>query len=197
MNFQRQPNTWSCSVASAAMVMDEPVQDLIMRIGHDGSEIVFPDLPEPMCRAGFASQEIVDAALAAGWSMTPIEAKPQCTPNGPDVRDVFPKFKERMDDYFKRYSGLVEGERYDGRYWHNVAWDCERQVWLDPAGPTLPKERPPIKVAKLWVFMKNEHFVAKGFLDAILKKEPKTMLFDEPSDDPEGPIVLKSFPLEV
>jgi hypothetical protein len=182
MKFQSQPNMWSCSVTSAAMVMDEPVHDLIARIGHDGGEVVFPHLSEPMCRAGFASQEIIDAALAAGWSMTPIEAKPQCTPNGPDVRDVFPesKIKERMDDYFKRYSGLVAGERIDGRYWHNVAWDCEKQLWLDPSGPILPRERSPIKVAEFWVFMKNEHHLGKTFLDTIIKRPKKSFPELEP-----------------
>lgn len=173
MKFQSQPNIWSCSVTSAAMVMDEPVQDLIARIGHDGGEIVFPNLPEPMCRAGFASQEIIDASLRAGWSMTPIEARPQCTPNGPDVRDVFSedKIKERMDGYFTKYSGLVEGERLDGRYWHNVAWDSEKQLWLDPSGPVLRRMDPPIKIAKFWVFMKNEHFVAKAFMNAIINRD--------------------------
>ena len=29
---------------------------------YDGGEVVFPDLPEPTCRAGFATQEIIDAA---------------------------------------------------------------------------------------------------------------------------------------
>lgn len=181
MKFQSQPNMWSCSVTSAAMVMDEPVQDLIMRIGHDGGEIVFPDLPEPVCRAGFAIQEIIDAALKMGWSVTPIEAMPQCTPDGKNIRAVFPEIKGRMDDYFKRYSGLVEGERLDGKYWHNVAWDHERQLWLDPSGPQLPKERPPVKVAAFWIFMKNERFlqeITSRKIKSLLDKPVKIENFD-------------------
>lgn len=176
MKFQSQPNMWSCSVASAAMVMNIPIHDLISLIGHDGSEIMFPDLPEPVCRAGFTIQEIVDAALKMGWSMTPIEAMPQCTPNGKNIRDVFPETKERMDHYFAKYSGLVEGERLDGKYWHNVAWDHEEQLWHDPSGPITKK--PTIKVATFWVFMKNEHFMTKSFLDSIIKRPKPDSLPD-------------------
>lgn len=199
LKFQAQPNRWSCSVASAAMVMDEPVQDLITRIGHDGSAIVFPDLAEPVCRAGFPMPEIIEAALRAGWSMTPVEACPVATPNGDDSRDVFPesKIKERMDYYFKRYNGLVAGERLDGRYWHNVAWCCEKQVWLDPSGPTLPKETPPIKIATFWVFMKNEHKIAGSFLKSIIAKRPKPLLEDAvcvaDSDEPLQDLGPKRF----
>ena len=171
MKFQRQPNRWSCSVASAAMVMDVTAQDLISLIGHNGGEVVFPDLPEPTCRAGFAMQEIIEAALKMGWSMTPIEAMPTCTPNGKDIRDVFPRTEERIVSHFKRYSGLVEGERIDGKYWHNVAWDHEAQLWYDPSGPVTKK--PTIKIATFWVFMKNEHKLAKSFLDSIIKLKPE------------------------
>lgn len=33
-------------------------QKLIAEIGHDGSDIVFPDEPEPLCRRGFYVEEI-------------------------------------------------------------------------------------------------------------------------------------------
>jgi len=34
------------------MVLDIPVADLFGLVGHDGSEIAFPALPDPMARRG-------------------------------------------------------------------------------------------------------------------------------------------------
>jgi hypothetical protein len=36
-------------------------EELLPLLGHDGSEIVFPDLPEPSCRRGFDPREIAYA----------------------------------------------------------------------------------------------------------------------------------------
>lgn len=44
--------------------------------GHDGSEVVLPDYPEPICRAGFHPQEAVVVAWKLGFSCTPFEVQP-------------------------------------------------------------------------------------------------------------------------
>ena len=47
MELQQRPEPWMCMPLAFAMALDMPVADLLAAIGHDGSEIVFPNLPEP------------------------------------------------------------------------------------------------------------------------------------------------------
>lgn len=171
MKFQGQPNRWSCSVAAAAMIMDVPIADVIERIGHDGSEIVFPDLPFPGCYAGFDIQEIIDVALHFGWSVTGVESRPHVTNDGKQTRELFSEEKvvARMGKYFDLFSGVVVGKSA-GRWWHNVAWDHESQTWYDPAGPILPRENPPIKIAVFHIFQKTERYLAGNFLQQLINR---------------------------
>jgi hypothetical protein len=74
---QIKPNRWSCLVTAFAMALDIPVAELIRLVGHDGSEIVNPELPEPGCRRGFHIQEMIEACWSQGHSVTPIEVFPQ------------------------------------------------------------------------------------------------------------------------
>ena len=43
MILQRSPNAWSCMPTAFAMAVNAPVEDLILSIGHDGSEKTWPD----------------------------------------------------------------------------------------------------------------------------------------------------------
>ena len=154
MDMIPQRNRWSCSIAAAAMVTGLTIHDFIKYIGHDGSDIVFPDLPSPLCRKGFTTAEIIDAAMSLGWSVTNIECYPVATPDGVHTRDVYSenKIKSRMEHYFKHYSGVAIGERLDGRYWHCVAWDKDR--WFDPSGPITTTC--PINPAQFLIFQKTQ-----------------------------------------
>ena len=80
MQLQRKPNRWTCLPVSFAMVLDIPVQDIFNELGHNGSRILWPDLPEPMCRRGFHIQELIEIALRHGFAVTPFELSPvlQC-----------------------------------------------------------------------------------------------------------------------
>ena len=80
--LQKKPNRWSCSVTAFAMAIDIPVQQLINDIGHDGSEKIFTHLPDPMCRRGFHSQELIQIAWQYGFACTPLEMYPmlRCEP---------------------------------------------------------------------------------------------------------------------
>jgi len=159
MRHLMQPNRWSCSITSAAMVMGITIQELVDEIGHDGSNKVFPDLPEPMCFAGFDISEIVDAAFDLGWSMTPINTIPTCTPDGENIRDVYPESKimDRVNHYLDHFDAIGMGQRYGGNNWHTIAWSKDEQRWHDPSGPILQKDKPPIQLATLWVFSKLEN----------------------------------------
>jgi hypothetical protein len=97
------------------MVMEVELSELIESIGHDGSEKVFPDLKPPMCYAGFDISEIIDDAMRRGWSVTLVETMPTCTPDGENVRDVYPesKIKERVDWYLTRFDGIAACDRVE------------------------------------------------------------------------------------
>jgi len=80
--LQNKPNPWSCSVTAFAMAIGIPVKQLVEEIGHDGGEKIFTHLPEPMCRRGFHSQELIKFAWMHGFACTPIEMYPmlRCEP---------------------------------------------------------------------------------------------------------------------
>ena len=77
--MQLKPNRWSCSITAMAMALETPVQHLIEHLGHDGSEIVFPQLKDPMYRRGFHSQELIQLAWDWGYAVTPFELAPTIT----------------------------------------------------------------------------------------------------------------------
>jgi hypothetical protein len=102
--LQLKPNKWSCSVTAFAMALRMPVQDLIDEIGHDGSEIIFPELEDPTCRRGFHSQELIYAVWKLGFTVTPIELAPViASDDGLNVHQVDFEF-----DHWKRFTGFID-----------------------------------------------------------------------------------------
>lgn len=130
MRMQLKPNPWSCSVASMAMALSITTEQLIMEVGHDGSEIIFPDLPEPMCRRGFHSQELIHVARCRGWAVTAVELNPCTSPtNGSGV--LYPvqirNNVERFANAVYSTMGILEGRckkcRHAVHYDHGVIYD--------------------------------------------------------------------------
>lgn len=132
MKLITNPNFWSCLLASAAMALDTTMDELIKMIGHDGSPIVFPKLPEPARRRGHHYQEIVDCAIKLGYTMTPIEALPYATPDG---KSEFPidfkiSHERRLSSHMASSKGIITGLASTWR--HAVYWD--RNLVYDPRG---------------------------------------------------------------
>jgi hypothetical protein len=101
-----------CLPASFAMVLDLTLDEILAEIGHDGSAIKFPGMPEPVCRRGFHPQELIDVCLARGFAATRIELAPclMATPNSPEwpvlPDDVaWQRFKRTID----LTRGVIEG----------------------------------------------------------------------------------------
>lgn len=130
---QTKPNQWSCSITAAAMAINIPVDQLIDQLGHDGSEIVFPHLPEPACRRGFHSQEIIHLAWRLGCTVTPMELFPMIAPSeGVGAVHVF--FDGDQVDNWQRFlniinntEGVLEGAgkacRHAVYYDHGLIYD--------------------------------------------------------------------------
>lgn len=134
MKLQKQPNNWSCVPTAFAMVLDIPVEEIILKIGHDGSRITYPTYPEPNCRLGFSPHELFTVCLELGYACTPIMKEyPLGIDDGvPVVRAPF-----IMDELMRTYSGVLCGlTPRENR--HAVAWD--RSMIFDPAGIKYFKE---------------------------------------------------------
>ena len=124
-----------------AMALDMPVADLLAAIGHDGSEIIFPSLPEPLCRRCFHVQELIQVALARGLAVTPVELFPvlQPTEAGPFHKTVlYPDNNwRRFEETIRASLGVIAGT--GARLGHTVAYDHGRIY--DPRGPIYDYSR--------------------------------------------------------
>lgn len=74
MELLIQPNRWSCVLTSFAMATDISEQELIKALRHNGSERIFPDLPEPLCRRGFDPREFVFPLFVRGINVVQVDA---------------------------------------------------------------------------------------------------------------------------
>ena len=139
--------------AAAAMAFDIQLDDLIKVIGHDGSDVL-NNLPDPGCRKGFHMQEIVDAGLALGFSLTLIEARPIQLHIGEKEHslDRYGLNEDRFMYYLNNYDGIIIGKAR--RYWHAVAW-LDNKI-LDPQGRIYDIEKCRISIQSFWVIKSNQ-----------------------------------------
>ena len=141
MELQQRPEPWMCMPLAFAMALDTPVADLLAAIGHDGSEIVFPSLAEPLCRRGFHIQELIHPALLRGFALTPVELFPvlQPTEAGPFHKTVlYPDSNwRRFEKTIRASRGVIDGA--GSRCGHMVAYDHGRI--FDPKGPVYDYSR--------------------------------------------------------
>jgi len=158
MKLITSPNSWSCSAAALAMVLNIDFDETIKMIGHDGSEKINPQLRAPGCYKGFHMQELIEVALERGYAVTPIEACPVQTATGDDEYDV--KIKKyvspeaRLVYYMLENCGILMGKL--NRYWHAVAWDST--MIHDPRGQIYRYDECQINVGTFWCFnLKSNH----------------------------------------
>ncbi len=123
------------------MALNMPLDKLLAQVGHDGSEILWPLLPEPFKRRAFHIQEMIDVAWWLGRTVTPFEPVPVSQGHAEaspiDVRmRVSPS--ERMSAVMAGQLGVITGATLRGQP-HAVAWDgydC-----YDPNGTNYSIER--------------------------------------------------------
>ena len=107
MNLIVQPNRWSCLPTAFAMAIGITVEEMVNAIGHDGSKIIWPDLPEPRCRRGFHTQECIRVALLLGKSVTPVEYESRLAPG--DVTPLTITNHRWFSAYLTTSCGVVTG----------------------------------------------------------------------------------------
>lgn len=128
MIIVEQPNLWSCLPAAFATATGIPFDTLIENIGHDGSDVVFPDLPEPLCRRGFHCQELSRVLLRFGFCVASFESCPIGYLDEEHSYDVTEDLLPIMVDSIGVLCGRV---RSTGKL-HSVAWDGKK--CYDPSG---------------------------------------------------------------
>lgn len=135
------PNKWSCLPAAFATVIGVSFEDMLDILGHDGSEIVYPDLPEPFNRRAFIGPEFVNALYPEGYLVSTFEFNPL------SVCDETHAFKivgtQTLEEYFEMILadsvGVIGGLSKISDTPHAVAWEGTRI--LDPLGFIYPLER--------------------------------------------------------
>jgi hypothetical protein len=136
MKLLQQEDRWSCLPTSLAMVLDLTIIQVLTAIGHDGSEIIYPDKDEPFKRRGFHLQEIVDAAYLLEHAIVTIEGHPILVSMDYDEYPIFnqEQITNRLGSYLFSSIGILTGRGKNGNY-HAVAWNG-KEIY-DPTGPEV------------------------------------------------------------
>jgi hypothetical protein len=124
------------------MALDIPTREFFSLVGHDGSKIIDPQLPDPMARAGIHFQEAIDVAWSLGFAPTPFELFPTAiTVPGQEPRVItFPGAKGnwgRFVRHLKEGRGVIECQ--GRRCGHAVAFENGRI--FDPDGSEFDYSR--------------------------------------------------------
>ena len=128
MKLQKQPNRWSCVPTAFANLLDIDVKYLIDQIGHDGSSIIFPHLPEPLCRRGFHPQEVLFALLKEDIHFETFESIINCLSIDNKIYHIH--FITRLTDLLSTQNGVLIGNINDQN--HCVTW--YENIIHDPNG---------------------------------------------------------------
>lgn len=135
------------------MAVRVQVADMLDMIGHDGSEVVWPDLSDPHCRRGHHTQECLAASLMFGYAFTPMLPTLVSAPS----LHVEPYFtetilgvptNERFDATVNHFTGVLCGQTNSGAG-HAVAFDAGRIY--DPDGFIYPYGDINFQPYQLWL----------------------------------------------
>lgn len=115
------------------MLFDCSVETIFRAVGHDGSKVLWPELPEPQRRKAIHIEEIKYVAFSFGRVLADFVPgllySPSGDPSTADHIDLLPQLKGVMCNF----DGILLG-RFSGRGSHAVAWNAKEQVVYDPAG---------------------------------------------------------------
>ncbi len=137
MKLQKNPNLWSCLPASFATVLNIDLSEILTKLKHDGSKILWPDLPEPMCRQSFHVQELILYSfiyhnyLTVTLDMIP-ESAPSVKDNLIESNKLF-KHQRIIIELMSEYDGVVTGKTHKG-VGHALAWCSKENRSYDSGG---------------------------------------------------------------
>lgn len=110
------------------MVLGKTVADITEYLGHDGSEIWFPEAAGNNQRRGFHMQEMFDYSLDLGYWPVYIESMPET------AERLLPMPDGRFEQYLWQNNAVLLGRGADNSddQFHAAAWD-QNNVF-DPRG---------------------------------------------------------------
>ena len=77
MILQKQPNDASCLATAFAMCFNVDVKKIFKELGHDGTEVLWPQMSPPNCYRGFHYSELHLFGYNLGFSCIMFEPKPK------------------------------------------------------------------------------------------------------------------------
>lgn len=101
---------------------------MLKEIGHDGSEIIYPDQPEPRRRRSFHVQECLQVLDRRGYAATPFHALSDLILD--DTHKLELSFASDFENHLAEGCGVITGQGQYNR--HAVAY-ANRTVY-DPNG---------------------------------------------------------------
>jgi hypothetical protein len=113
------PN-WNCLPRAFARVLDISYDEIMERVGHDGSEIIWEGLSDPWGRRAFHIGELINAAWSLGYSVTPFEWTLESAPMD-SVEPYVQQNQLAVAAVMKSYDGVAIGYLRNGTR-HAVAW---------------------------------------------------------------------------
>lgn len=143
----KQPNAWSCLPAAFAMAIDLPFEQVIAEIGHDGSEIIWPEATDPFNRRSFHIQELIYVAFNNWHSVTSFEAYPISVRPGTAVPYKLEGFEKRLFELMSKERGVVTGRLHTGIR-HAMYWEFDRVY--DPSKLNIDKLDDRFMVQTFW-----------------------------------------------
>lgn len=138
MQLQTSRNRWSCLLTATAMVLDTDQDHLMSIVGHDGSMIMWPEQPEPLCRKAFHIEEMQWAAAKLGAILATFTREFAYAPNGFGYQHTY-TFNDEFARILKLLNGILVGT-YDGKHAHAVAWNAAEGLIYDPSGRRTPPD---------------------------------------------------------
>jgi hypothetical protein len=115
--------------------MESSVDFLIKLIGHDGSEIIWPNQDEPRRRAGHTHHEMQYVARKLGYYLVDYKPGFGYAPPG-ETKLMTRSFLDAWVDVLSTHDGVLSGS-YKGRINnHAVAWNAKEGLIYDPTGYT-------------------------------------------------------------
>lgn len=147
MHLIKGTERWTCLGVAFAMALDMPYAELVERVGHNGSEILWPNLPEPLCRRGYHVQEMVRLAYNLGKRVTQFAGCYAVTPDG-EHRHIVSQ-EDFLEVILKSNSGVLTGR--GARNNHAVAWDHVAGKIYDPVGAIYAPGASHFKIEAFWM----------------------------------------------
>jgi len=143
--------THSCTLYSAAMVLNEEPENLIKELGHDGLDVVWPDHVGAARSRGVSMQEVQDLCMPRGHALAFIEAYPHSISlEGAEPYPVYSEAQasERIYKILHRRTAILIGQM-PSNLQHACAWDGQRV--FDPQGRTYELEHFPLR--EVWLLV--------------------------------------------